>query len=541
MGSKLSGALRDSTGAALASGTITVHRAGTSSLAALYSSAALLAANVKANPFTADEDGRFSFFVPPGAYKLTGEKEGFDNWVEDYIVAASLPRAFDIRDYGAAVDGVTDDTVAVQAAVTAAGAVGGAVFIPPGQTNITATIVLLDNVTIFGAGYASRVHMVTADTQMFLCQSVDKCAFFNFRLTGQGGFTTPGLGAIRLGLGSAGNGTLDSWCSGLWLEGVSNCGITIGSKSERCRVLNCVIDGAGEEGIYLLGEDCIISGSVLMNSGNAGIKVSGATETHNIIANNFASYNRQQGILLSGTSSGGVTSGNVCAYNDFDGIRVAENMTDHGIVGNVCIGNGQSADNTRDNINLNGAGVARIYIDGNTCRQGSLANKSRDGLRITTAVDCIVGDNDLRNGGKTGQYTNTGTNTQGVTLSPREVPCSGNLAVTSTTPADVPGCSIAVTPLLNQKTMVLATVDTTRGVAGASLLVTCVVNGVAQPGALVLTDSGRQMISGFWAVSLTGGTAYTIKLQAALTVGAGPDFTITAASTKIGLVATGQT
>lgn len=64
----------------------------------------------------------------------------------------SNQNVFDIRDYGAAVDGVTDDAEAVQAAIQAAIAVGGGtIFFPPGTTRIaTGTPQVVAPANVFG-------------------------------------------------------------------------------------------------------------------------------------------------------------------------------------------------------------------------------------------------------------------------------------------------------------------------------------------------------------------------------------------------------
>lgn len=61
------------------------------------------------------------------------------------LTARSLPERFadwyNVKDYGAIGDGSTDDTVAIQAAITACGAAdGGTVLLPPGNYKVTATI-----------------------------------------------------------------------------------------------------------------------------------------------------------------------------------------------------------------------------------------------------------------------------------------------------------------------------------------------------------------------------------------------------------------
>lgn len=69
----------------------------------------------------------------------------------------------DVRTFGAKIDGTTDDTAAIQAAInqvsTETGATfgggGGTVFIPAGWTVITSTLELPSNVHLVGAGFSS--------------------------------------------------------------------------------------------------------------------------------------------------------------------------------------------------------------------------------------------------------------------------------------------------------------------------------------------------------------------------------------------------
>jgi hypothetical protein len=70
-------------------------------------------------------------------------------------------RVFDVREHGARGDGQTDDTAAIQAALTAAKeAGGGTVFVPEGTYIITAGPKRLDigsNTTLAGVGPTSVI------------------------------------------------------------------------------------------------------------------------------------------------------------------------------------------------------------------------------------------------------------------------------------------------------------------------------------------------------------------------------------------------
>ena len=79
------------------------------------------------------------------------------------ITARLLGAPFNVKEYGAAGDGTTDDTDAVQAAIDAALAVNGTVYLPPGDFLVTALTLDDDSVTLKGAGInATRILTASA-------------------------------------------------------------------------------------------------------------------------------------------------------------------------------------------------------------------------------------------------------------------------------------------------------------------------------------------------------------------------------------------
>jgi hypothetical protein len=73
-------------------------------------------------------------------------------------------QAVDIRDFGAVMNGSTDDAAAIQAAINSFGttgnsntATGGVVFVPAGRTRIGSTLTLPSNVHLIGAGPSASV------------------------------------------------------------------------------------------------------------------------------------------------------------------------------------------------------------------------------------------------------------------------------------------------------------------------------------------------------------------------------------------------
>lgn len=61
-------------------------------------------------------------------------------------------QGYHVKDYYAVGDGITDDTIAIQAAITEAGINGGIVFIPPGTYKLIEKLTVPSNVIIQGSG-----------------------------------------------------------------------------------------------------------------------------------------------------------------------------------------------------------------------------------------------------------------------------------------------------------------------------------------------------------------------------------------------------
>ena len=74
-----------------------------------------------------------------------------------------------VKDFGAVGDGSTNDTAAIQAALTAAGVTGGNVYVPGTGTfyKITDQLVIPDNVNVYGDGYASKIQQFTILRNIF--------------------------------------------------------------------------------------------------------------------------------------------------------------------------------------------------------------------------------------------------------------------------------------------------------------------------------------------------------------------------------------
>lgn len=117
---------------------------------------------------------------------------------------------FDVKAYGATGNGVTDDTTAIQSAITAAVALGGAVFFPGGTYIISSTLTITDKVMVYGTGWNSIVKIAnSANIYAFTFNPtggvrIDGAVFYNFKIdcnaTNQSG-TSGGIDAFSSSYG----------------------------------------------------------------------------------------------------------------------------------------------------------------------------------------------------------------------------------------------------------------------------------------------------------------------------------------------------
>jgi Pectate lyase superfamily protein len=278
--------------------------------------------------------------------------------------AATALAIFDVTDFGATGNGVTNDAPAFRSAIAAADAAAGTntVFIPAGtylmdsDGNGTPGVLEMDNVTnvdVVGEGtssivkYKARDWTTQSDPHLFSCEECELVSFSDFVIDGskgEAGF----VGQERM--------------HGIQLLDSSD--ITV----QQLTIVNSFGDGVelfGEPGIT---EDVTITDNDFVDNGRSGIGVQGGTRFVDILGNHFEGTSDQDIDFEPTGSTGGRP-----APTDF---LIQGNTIEHSTAPySVTIG-GQKVDNRAQRIqfldNVVTDGTLRLYhaddilVEGNT-------------------------------------------------------------------------------------------------------------------------------------------------------------------------------
>ena len=113
-------------------------------------------------------------------------------------VQSKLHESVSVKDFGAKGDGVTDDTTAIQSAVTSLSTNGGTLFFPQGIYKVTAAINWYSRVNLVGVGgHIGSLISATHSGNIFQYANIDFCIVEKLAFTGSGctAFKQTGTGA----------------------------------------------------------------------------------------------------------------------------------------------------------------------------------------------------------------------------------------------------------------------------------------------------------------------------------------------------------
>ena len=236
--------------------------------------------------------------------------------------------AVNIKDYGAIGDGVTDDTAAIQAALTSLSSSGGSVFIPSGTYLVSSNLEVYSNTTIFGKGKSSIVK--TTASHAFLVEGTLGSEKTNVAIQDLKLLKTPASGALAQfrfanycfvsnvdfdGAGITCSGTKYTKISdcnffnGQCINITSNDATSSGTWSESIEISGCYVAAYAGQGIdvyyakNITFSDCISHGRTSTYGCGWVIEY----QCQNIVLNNCISYdNTRAGFYIEGNIAYGV-------------------------------------------------------------------------------------------------------------------------------------------------------------------------------------------------------------------------------------------
>lgn len=357
--------------------------------------------------------------------------------------------------FGATGDGTTDDTTAINNALTAA-ANGGTVYFPAGTYLITSTLTIPgDGVTLVGEGYDSLINSNTANVNIVTATSRAGFRVANLRLNANGSSAGDDQGnCLQI------TTCTDFILENLWLENCSMA-VHIQTNSQRGLIRNVHLkDFQGNRGITIEGSDYIsvIGGTARLTTGTGIDAVlatheSGDRSTYISVTGmvmDLSGSNNGQGINFTQVDHGTIScntikststgaSGNVWSIvasgctavaitgNSVSGgassgfsIAVTDSSTEVAVTGNVCTpaGNGISFSATKGSVtgnyvkNPTGVGLLAalgaiadvdLTISGNTIHT-TTAGAQPDGIRIENMRGVVVSGNVIKSPDRFGLY-----------------------------------------------------------------------------------------------------------------------------------------
>jgi len=334
-----------------------------------------------------------------------------------------------VLEYGAKGDGSTDNTTAIQAALTYAGTSGGSVYVPGAAAayRVTDELTIPDGVTIFGDGYRSLIQTMTAGKNLLVAGHDTVVRTLRLKMVAGNNLNLQKQNAVYIA-GKTNVSVQDNW-----IELVDiNCGVQI-FQGRNITVRGNIIYGATWPA--LSGPAASAADILAYSDGSAG---------RYIIEGNYCLSNNSQGIAvdLLGYDQDVIINANVCVTLDpstctqggawsevaSGGIRrhaIMVGYNNSNVNGPRAIVSNNICRNTRwTGIYLQGQPSSPVLATGNMCsRNGFDTSNALSGGIYIAATDHVVDGNVIdefqNTTGSVGAITYNGptTLTTGATIS----------------------------------------------------------------------------------------------------------------------------
>lgn len=328
-----------------------------------------------------------------------------------------------VRDFGAVGDGVTDDTVAIQAALTAAA--GKSVYFPAGSYAINAALSVPANTYVYAESGTATVTQSTAGGVNAFTLAGDNITIDGLKIVGPNSGGGSAVRADSRNNPTVRNCQVQNWLFGIQLRGCRNWTVT-GN-----RLWGGTYDGSSSSDIFIYGSTGapsnrgILTGNFCLSNNDNGISVdTNSGDKDLLISNNVvyplqsdgvtpladANNRRRYGIIVgyNGTvNTRAVVSANVVRDVPYSGIYMnaaALPVGDVAITGN----------------NVARCGFGTLYPSDSSLRAGIFCNGGADSITGNVIVDCSTAGIKVAPG-----FTYSSTN------QPRAVISSNNVARTA--------------------------------------------------------------------------------------------------------------
>ena len=343
-------------------------------------------------------------------------------FVTDVPPPTGTANRFNVRDWGAVGDGISDDRAAIQQVIDAAGAAGGIVFFPPGTYKVDNSLLYIakSNVTLLGSGYGFTTLRYNQNTRFIAvgaaatmqAPTLDNILIQDLRVTSTGTAEggVAGRGAIQFDSGYGNALIRNSTIKNVMVDNVPTSGISIGGGTGIV-VEGNIVRGTAEHGIYVSAAQSVADNVTIKNntiydiglaevdflSPTLAIKVAhGATNTK-VLNNNIYNF-KGYGIILERGGSNLVQQNTVAVgYPNNYAIKILNSNDNQATNNFINMGAGYanakaffieqgSSRNTISNNTIVGTPVAEVIDlrrgDGNRITGNTIANGPVDGWAI---------------------------------------------------------------------------------------------------------------------------------------------------------------
>jgi parallel beta-helix repeat protein len=300
-------------------------------------------------------------------------------------MAGNTQAAVSVLDHGAKGDNNTDDTAAIQAAISEGNKTGAAVFIPAGVYRVSQVVLMKgtilqgvssgtypDNNTISGASVLARIGNTNKDV-LLAPDGANYCRIFDLAIDGNknNNVTGHGLCVADGASGQEGQIIVDR----CYFHDNPSSNVYLGHLRRANNIHNSVFNySKNGDGITVAGSDNTIASNILGSNSRAGLCL-GTTATQNWNASSPSSaaaiahvqnndiYGNMVGIAVAAGSSGCMITGNGIDRNTHQGITVYSGSS-NALANNTFHSNGAGKDNAYAHIDV-GENVTMVCISNN--------------------------------------------------------------------------------------------------------------------------------------------------------------------------------